>query len=468
MHLRRVLGNLLVLAAAAAPLDAWADRVVLAPLIPIKGVDNEEVANLFALFSSELEFMAGVDEIIEVEPRPPSLTTRCLESSRCLGEIVRESGGETMIAGTVEALGSDYILNITYYADGRIARAKTYTVPQAPTPLVGAITPVLAEVVTGVSPVQEKKQAEMVGVSFSEGDDDFAFSGSDPAPAREPEPSYGARSRDERIVAPPPPPPPPREPDPLPEEEDDFDPAAFELGVASPEEISFGSVSTTEMSSPEREPEPVRVADPYDDEEEEYYASRRADLDDPEPRREPSRSTPSRSTSSNTRKAAPEGYEFRRVYLTAKGGMSRYGIFTFGSAGAEIGVRATGGLEIVIGAQAYIVRRAVDTQGTIQTNFIFPINAGLLYRIKDGRFQPYAGLDVVFSQLLRDATTGKNYFAFGGRARLGFDYFFVPQVGINLDIGLGVLGGDKWQAVDSRLPTLGFYPTGTVGFSFAF
>jgi len=466
MHLRRVLGNLLVLAAVVAPLDARADRVVLAPLIPVKGVDGEELENLFALFSSELEFMAGVDEIIEINPRPPSLTTRCLQSSRCLGEIVRENSGETMLAGTVEALGSDYVLDLSYFKDGRIARTRTYTVPQAPTPLVNAITPVLVEVITGTSPVQEKKEAEMVGVSFDEGGDDFDFSGGEPAPA--PEPSYGARSRDERIVAPPPPEPEPvYEPEPEPVVDDGFDPDAFDLGVASPDEISFGSVSEEEIQNPPpREREPAYV-DPYEERDEYYEESRRVDLDEPDDRRSRGREA-SRSTASSTKKAPPEGFDYRRVYLTAKGGLSRYGIFTFGTAGAEIGVRATGGLTIVVGAQAYIVRRAVDAQGTVQTNFIFPINAGLLYRIKPGKFQPYAGIDVVFSQLLRDATTGKNFFAFGGRARLGFDYFFIPQVGLNVDIGLGVLAGDKWADVDSRLPTLGFYPTGTVGFSFAF
>ncbi len=460
MNLRAALGPVLLAATLVVPQDARADRVVLSPLIPDRTVKAEEVADLFALFSSEMEFMPDVDEILEVNPRPPSLNTRCLESSRCLGAIIGEAGGETMLTGTVEKLGSDYVLELVYAEGSSIARRITYTVPTAPTPLVNAITPVLVEMLTGVSPQQEKAEAQMTGVSFDEDDDDFAFSASAPAPEPTPEPTYGARARDERIVAPPPP-----EPEPEPVVEDEFDPAAFDLGVGTIDDISFGEVSADEVEVVAAQPRSVR-----DYAEDEYYDEepvQRLDLDDPETSSSRSADRGS-STRSTKKKSTPDGFDYKRVYITAKGGMSLYGIFTFGSAGAEIAVRVTNGLTIAVGAQAYIVRRAVDTQGTIDTNFIFPINIGLLYRIKEGKFQPYVGADAVFSQLLRDQSTGKNYFAAGGRVRGGFDYFFVPQVGINLDIGLGVLAGEKWKEVDSRLNPIGFYPTGTVGFTFAF
>lgn len=472
MHRRAALGNLLVLAAIGSAAPAFADTVVLTPVIPERGVSSDAVGDLFSLFSSEMEFMGTVDEIIEIRVRPPALNARCLDSSRCLATLAKEAGGDALLTGRVESSGDNYVLDLVYFAEGSIQRRKSFTVPKAPTPLVNAITPVLAEMLTGVSPEEEKKESQMAGVSFADDDDDFAFGEPEPAPAAPapaPAPASTTRTRNERIVAPPPPP----DPEPEVEDFDDFDPDAFDLSMGDPSEIQFGEVDDDEL-----------MAGPtYLDDEDEFddpapppprTSTRTRDIAPPPPRRldldgdEPQRTRTSRDTRSKAQREAPQGFEFRRVYLTAKGGLSRYGIFTFGTVGAEIAVRASGGLTIAAGIQTYIVQREVDTQGTVETNFIFPANLGLLYRFKEGRFQPYMGADFVFTQLLRDAQTGQNSFAFGGRVRAGFDYFFSPQVGLNVDLGLGVLAGEQWPTVDAQLRPIGLYPTGTAGLTFAF
>lgn len=465
MHPRRLLRNLFLAGTLVLPAEALAERVVLSPLIPVRGVNADQVRDLYGLFTAELEFNPSVDELIELSPRPPALTAACLDSSRCLRTLVSDAGGDTMVTGTVEGLGPDYILDLLYFsvAEGRTVRRKTWTVPQDAGAMVDRITPILVELFTGTSPQQARADSTMAGVDFGE-EDDFAFAPAAPvAAAPPPEPAVREVNRP---IAPPPQPPPPRQPPPA---QDDL----FSVGDVSfgPEDITFGDEPVT---YPAEQPPPPPRYDPYDDPLEDepvrdpYYDDRR-DLDAPDDRRT-ARTPPSSSTRSSTRKASPEGYEYKRAYLTVRGGMSRYGLFTFGNVGAEIMVRAVSGLTLGAGIQVNIVRRQIDTAGTVATNFIFPANVGLLYRFKDGRFQPYAGADVLFAQLLRQQTeTGpRSYFTFGARVRGGFDYYITPNFGINLDIGLGFLSGEQWPLVDVRQPQIGFYPQGTAGLVFAF
>src|SRR5687768_11521541 len=107
--------HLLMLTGLLLPVAAQAGTVVLSPLVPERVVNKERISDLFGLMSSELEFMAGVDEVIELDPVPPSLTLTCLDSTRCLYALAHEKGGDAFITGSVEEIGSDLSIDLLYF-----------------------------------------------------------------------------------------------------------------------------------------------------------------------------------------------------------------------------------------------------------------------------------------------------------------------------------------------------------------
>lgn len=483
-HVPLLLTAFVTVGLGAAPV-AHADAVSIAPPIALKGVDEERVFDVFSLISSELEFMEGVDEVIEIDPSPPALDVGCLDSTRCLGAITSESQGDVLLAGTLEELGSDLVLDLAYYdvRVNRVLRRKSYTLPGDPSGLIDAITPVLVEALTGQSPAQERAQQDLTGVGFDDdlSSDDLGFepgrTGTRP-PATTPPPSRSAGTTRtvDRAITPPPMPPsdPPAE---------DFDPSAISFG-SSAEDISFGS-SADEITFEEPPPPPPRREEPaprYEDPYEDTYVDRYEEepLDLERDRRsanfdrDRSRADLDRPTRSSTSKSDTSTDDWRRVHIAVRGGFLKYGLFNFGDVSGEIQVRTVDGLFIAAGADLAIVRRAqpqsvIDDGGPpVVTNFIVPAHFGLLYRFKPGKFQPYAGADAILAQYYRDPETGRGAIAFGARARGGFDYLFSRNFGVNVDVAMGFWLGDQWPQVDQRLPTLGFLPYVGAGFVFAF
>lgn len=467
----------------AAP-EAHADAVAIAPPIALKGVDEERVFDVFSLISSELEFMAGVDEVIEIDPMPPALDVSCLDSTRCLGAITSEAEGDVLLAGTLEELGSDLVLDLAYYdvRVNRVLRRKSYTLPSDPSGLIDAITPVLVEALTGQTPAQERAQEDLTGVGFDDdlASDDLGFEPSrtgtrPPATTPPPSRSTGTARAVDQAITPPPMPTPTQEPE-------EFDPSAISFG-SSAEDISFGSsaedITFDEPAPPPRREEPApRDEDPYEDTYVDRYEEEPLDLERERQSanfdRDRSRAELDRPTRSSTTKQDTSTDDWRRVHIAVRGGFLKYGLFNFGDVSGEIQVRTVGGLFIAAGADLAIVRRAqpqsvIDDGGPpVVTNFIVPAHFGLLYRFKPGKFQPYVGADAILAQYYRDPETGRGAIAFGARARGGFDYLFSRNFGINLDLALGFWLGDQWPQVDQRLPTLGFLPYVGGGFVFAF
>jgi hypothetical protein len=433
---------------------AWAGVVGLTPFVAGKGVSEETVMDLFSLVSSELEFMEGVDEVIEIEPAPPALDLGCLDSTNCLGAIAYDVEADHLVAGGVEKLGNNLLLDILYY-DGsvnRVLRRKTFELPDRATELVDAITPVLVETVTGRSPTAEK-EAEMDDVSFDAPPPDLDTP-EEPPPA---------------VVEDPPP-------------AEDFDPSAISFG-SSPDDISFGAGEVAyveDESDPDPDPE-------YEDEE--------PDDDDrirPPPPREERRPRPSfEEPSSRSTKSREEGpnKDFRRVHISVRGGYTNYGVFHFVTGGAELKVHTVSGLYVTLGVDAHIVRRekapqlvasegcsvAVDDTGRcVEPGFIFPLNGGILYHFKGGKFQPYLGADMIAAQYFREpddlenGIRGRNKWTFGARARLGADILVTNNFGFNLDVALGFWLGEDWPQVDPRLRQIGFAPHVGAGLVFAF
>jgi hypothetical protein len=491
--------NLLILAGLGVGAQAHARAVLLAPLLPAKGVPEERVTDIKSIMSSELEFMEGVDEVIELDEPPASLTLSCLDSTSCLGTIAEQNEADVFLAGAITKSGEDYLIDLLFYdADiNRVLRRKTYTLTGGSSTLLDQVSPMVAETFTGVSPSKKAAEAKMSGVDFDPEDDEMKFDpkatgNTAPAPAPAPTP-----------VAQPP--------------AEEFDPNAFSFDTTATQ-ITFTDTPTITFDEEPPSPEPAPavdddpspppsryaedpiVDDEPEDEEEEEPIRRTAD-EDRTPSRDDDRgrsSTSSRS-SSTTRSGGRDLDEFGRATITTRGGYTHYGLFNFGTIGAEIGIRAVAGLSIVAGIDLHIVNRALPPEEAeargkaVETNFIFPLNAGLLYRFKAGRVQPYIGADAIFSHLRTEcidlsndgcvtfadpSTRGtvtqgvdyvlKQHWAVGGRGRLGLDVMLSPNIGFNADVALGYWQSNDWPNVDPRQPTSGFLPHVGAGLVFAF
>ena len=475
--------------ALALPVQAYADAIALTPLLKDRKVDAERVQDLFSLMSSELEFMEGVDEVIEVDV-PPSLTTSCLDSTRCLGAITRDNKADTLLTGFIEEAGDRLLVDLVYYdlGDNRVVRRKTYDLSAEPAQMIDGMTPMLVETLTGVSPLKEREEAKLTDVDFdadlsTDEPDFFDDRGAtiQPAPVPDEPARVTARSVDRTITAPP-------MPDAPAEEDEAFDPSAISFG-SSADDISFGDASDEIVYEPE--PEPVAPA-PAPREPEPRYVREELDPYDPdvmemeEDDLDLDRSRSDSSTRSSTRRDKKAGSdEWRRVHIQLKGGYTNFGVFNFGTVDLEAKVRLYDGLFLGVGISPHFVQRCEQltendrTVGrppdtatcgadnlVVNTNTFFPINAGIVYHFKAGKFQPYLGIDGQFAQVTAievpatETTPGRTerYFTGGARVRAGFDVFFTRNFGLNLDAALGFWTGEGWRVVDPRNPDLGFVP----------
>lgn len=472
--------------------EAHARAVLLAPLIPARGVPPERVVDLRSIISSELEFMEGIDEVIELGPAPNGVDTACLTSTSCLGTLAEDQEADIFIGGTLDKSGDNLIIDLLYYdADmNRILRRKTFTVNAASgASLLDQVSPIVSEMMTGVSPQKKEAEATMSDVEFDGDAEEMKF---DPKATG---------------IAAPEPRPEPKPQTPPPAEE--FDPNAFSFG-SDPTDITFGDPGAITFEPGSEAPTTESIDDPsvaVDEEEEEETPaptrttpSRYDEEEDDTPSRSSSSSSSSRSSSSSPSRSGSSTHsstthsgsktdldELSRATITTRGGFTHYGVFNFGTVGAELGVRAAAGLYIIAGIDLHIVNRALPpeeaaAQGkSVETNYIFPVNAGLLYRFKGGRARPYAGADFLASHLrtecidlsnagcttFADPTTRgtvtqgvdyvlKSHWAVGGRGRLGVDVMVAKHIGFNADVALGYWRSSDWPNVDPRQPVGGF------------
>jgi hypothetical protein len=495
--------HLFALALLSAPSTALAgDTVVLSPLMS-KGVDAMVVMNVTSLMSSELDFMGDVDGVVELPKAPTS--SSCLGSTSCLSGLAKEGGGTKVIAGTISKAGSEFLLDLVLYSKsaGRVERRKEFRLDSSPEAVADGMTAVLKELWTGKAPKAEAAE-EISVASFTppsaSDDDDIAFeddlSDWDPEEEarleaerkraeeeerrrreeearrraeeeerrraeeearRREEEERERRAREAQAAEP----------------EPEFDPSAISFGDATGEitaeeindAIQFGSSS----SSPAPAPAPRPIPGPIDDPDE---ADRRArsqggmeDLD------------------GGTAKVDRDAASFT---LAVRGGGAKYFGLNFVTAGAEVTVAMGGsGLYLLGGFETYAASRQVPPElqasyGRVQEwNFLYPINAGLLYRIDDGgRAVPYIGVDVVGASYFVDPPTiqpetgfelaGKRHNTVGARARLGADIMFTPAVGLNVNAAIGGWSGKRWPVIDSSAKAGGLLPQISAGALVAF
>lgn len=498
MSLRK---SLLALALLSAPTTAFAgDTVVLSPLLS-KGVDAMVVMNVTSLMSSELDFMGDVDGVVEL-PKAPS-SAGCLDSSTCLSGLAKEGGGTKVIAGTITKSGSEFVLDLVLYnkSTGRTERRKQFRMDSSPEAVADGMTAVLKELWTGKAPqaaaAEELSVSDFTPPSASD-DDDIAFEDDlgdwDPEEEaraeaerkraeeeerrrREEEARRRAEEEERRRV----------EEDRRRREEEErrrreeearrsqpepeFDASAISFGDATGEitaeeindAIQFGSSSPAPAPAPR--PRPAPIEDP--DEADRRARSERGmeDLD------------------AGSAKVDREAASFT---LAVRGGGAKYYGLSFVTAGVEATV-ALGdtGVYLLGGFETFAANRQVPVElqasyGRVQEwNFLYPINAGILYRLDDGgKTVPYIGFDVIGASYFVDPPTiqpetgfefaGKRHNTVGARARVGADIMFTSVVGLNVNAAIGGWSGKRWPVIDASAKSGGLLPQVSAGALVAF
>mgnify|MGYP001182918697 CR=1 FL=1 len=122
--------------------------------------------------------------MVQLEKRPSQLGTNCLGSSSCLAGIARSNGSQSLIAGSVSKVGTEYKMRIVYVDGGRIVRTVNGTMSTDPVAVADGLADLVREAVTGVSPSAKAEEDKVSGFEGGamvfieddeedEGDDDF-------------------------------------------------------------------------------------------------------------------------------------------------------------------------------------------------------------------------------------------------------------------------------------------------------
>lgn len=484
------------------------------------------VMNVTSLMSSELDFMGDVDGVVEL-PKSPS-SSSCMKSSSCLSGLASEGGGSKVIAGTITASGSQFVLDLVLYSksQGRIERAKEFRLDSNPEAVADGMTAVLKELWTGKAPAAEQAEepalASFTAPAVDDGDD-IAFeddlSDWDPEEEaraeaerkraeeearrqaeeaerarraeeerRRAEEERARREAEERAR---------REEEDRrreqarreeeerrraeeerrrsasePEPEPEFDASAISFGDASSEitteeindAIQFGSTPAPAPVAPAPAPAPRRTSRTIEDPDEADRKARMQDLDSEKPARV-------------EREAA-------MFTLAVRGGGAKYYGLNFVTAGGEISLAlGKSGVSAVIGMETYAAGRQVPVElqesfgRTSEWNFLYPVNVGAIYRLhKGGLAVPYFGADIIGASYFQDPQTeiaglaieGKRYNTIGARGRVGVDLMFTSNFGLNINAAIGGWSGKRWPVIDRTTKAGGLLPQISAGALAAF
>jgi hypothetical protein len=507
--------------AVALAATAHASDVVLPPLVPKGSTTVRDVANITALISSELDFLPDVSKVIELKQLPPTLNLACLDKPACLGPIAKQGGGTHLLAGSLQMGSSTIILDLVWFdaKTGRTVRRQAFEFPNRSEVIADKMNPVIREIALGERPKQAAAQAS-AGPSLLDldDDDDFQFTADDFADAaaaeerrkreaaaadarreaeertrreaeertrREAE-ERARREAEARAVA-------QREaeararreaeerarrdaaartaPAVVADDFDDFDPNA----------ISFGSAPIVV----EDEPAPTTRGSAYYTESAPTTKARIVDLDDEPSAKSPSKTAPTtkpaRERAASPKPSAGGGSSFddspTSVQIALRGGYSPYYRLGFVTYGAEAAIAVgDSGVHIVAGLQGWSVQRDIperfQTLGgpTTAWNTIFPVNAGVVYKVGvgDGRLRPYGGADLIGAQYYApdDGSGGK--MSFGLRARGGLDYMVARNFGLTADLAVGFWTGKDWEIIERGVKNAGPLPQISAGAVIAF
>lgn len=201
---RVVLGALTILALGVAP-AATAKTVVIAPL---GGADPKATSNVSSMMSSELSFMAGIDDVVEL--KAASVNGNCLASASCLSGLLKSGPGDQLVAGTLVQNGTKYTLDLVLF-DGptnKMVRRKKFDLPATPEGVADGMNGVVKELLTGAASGVVPGAPPPAKPATASREEEFAFEEDKPVAKSSPKPGKA---------------PPPTKPLPKADDEDNFD-----------------------------------------------------------------------------------------------------------------------------------------------------------------------------------------------------------------------------------------------------
>lgn len=141
----------------AVPATALAGTCGVLPFSASSDVNRGAAPNITALVSSELDIRGGYDLVIAASPEEFE-GGDCGGSPACIKQFGQANKHEAVVAGNVATAGEDtYRLTLKLH-DGRSAgliRAVSRDVPSSADALMGAVTAVVVELVTGEAPSED-------------------------------------------------------------------------------------------------------------------------------------------------------------------------------------------------------------------------------------------------------------------------------------------------------------------------
>jgi hypothetical protein len=511
MNTRRI--TAFVLAALVVPSTSLAGTIVLPAMLNDGSADPKKVEGVRQLVSSELEFASGVDAVKETSSA--GLSDACFSDPRCMAGIAKAGGGDQVLAGKVSQAGNGLTIDFVFFDGGTISRRKQYQVPLDSTAMSNAMTPIVAEMITGRNAGNEAAaSAALDDFDDIPEDDSMAVVAPIPAYVPPPQPAYVPPPQPAYVPPPqpayvPPPQPayvPPPQPAyvPPPASADDaanmisFGNSAAEISVEEVDAmIQFGTPSQASTYTPPPQqyqqpppqqyqppPQPVYQPPPQQQYQQPYQpqpvyqdpalareealanqAPKVQNLDD-----EPNK----RSGGSSGSNGKIERDVANTMQISFRGGYSKYFVFDFATVGAELAVPVYDGLHLLAGVEGYAVNRVLPPELQRATgiysewNTIFPANIGAMYKFtpKGSIAQPYVGGDVIFAQYYKDEI-GSDW-AGGARLRGGLDIMIVKNFGLNLNVGVGGWTGKNWSLIENGLQQSGLLPQASGGTVIAF
>lgn len=169
---------------------------------------------------------------------------------------------------------------------------------------------------------------------------------------------------------------------------------------------------------------------------------------------------PSRSKSSDKKPG---------VALIGRVGYSRYFDFNFLTYGGEISIPVAPVVHILAGLEGFSTQRqygeqacqklADDAEVDVEDydcnpwQTILPVNVGVIYKSTKSRVRPYGGIDFTFTPY----TTVPDI-ALGARARGGADFMIADSFGLNLNLSVGIMWGEKLEQTQEGIQNLGLIP----------
>lgn len=151
-----------------------------------------------------------------------------------------------------------------------------------------------------------------------------------------------------------------------------------------------------------------------------------------------------------------------RVSLVGRAGWSAFYTLDFLALGGELRVRASPSVQLVAGADVFVVRRLLegeDGEEARRLGAMVPVSLGALFRRDLGAVAPYVGAEAIAAKY--NETTPVP--ALGARARAGLDLQVSPSVGLTLDLSAGLWGAERWNRIEDGVRQVGVLPGARAG-----